>query len=91
MFKWAEATVDEMARHIATTPAQPVTALLHYDKKTGNMKMLTAIQEARTMAKRYRAASKVAQLVEEYDLQGVEHEIESSQQGNAVGDGTQRG
>lgn len=88
MFKWAEATLDEMARHIATIPSQPVTALLHYYRKNGNTKMLTTIEEARILAKRYRAAAKVAELVEEYDLQGVENDLEPTQRRNGMGNDT---
>ena len=90
MFKWSEATVDEMARHIATIQSQPVTALLHYYRKHNNEKMLTAIEEARILAKRYRAVTKVAALVEEYGLQGVENDLNSTQRVDGMGDGKQR-
>lgn len=85
MFNWKAATIEEMAKHIASIPPQQVTSLLHYYRKHNNIEMLTVIKEARILAKRYRAASKVASLIEEHGLKGVEYVTELTKPIDAMG------
>ena len=51
--------------------------------------MLTKIRSARIVAKRNRAANKVAKLVEDYNLQGVDYATEPSQRSDGMGVETQ--
>lgn len=69
-FKWKEATLEECAWQIAKVSAQNTNTVIRYYKE--NAEVLLKLQEARILAKRYRALIKAERITEELLSEGLQ-------------------
>ena len=72
MFDWKNSTLEDCAWHVARVSPQHTTSALAYYKRRSDEEVLTKIQEARKLAKRYRVLIKAERLTEEILKEGLE-------------------
>ena len=67
MFKWTEASVEELAQHIAKCSSQHTYAVLRYHTEKGNISFVEKLKLARFLAKTYRKIAAAKKVLEEHN------------------------